>query len=121
MPSFFSTAVVFFLLVFSFLCCACEHAREAERLIAAAEESERAGQLQVAANLRRTIKEENSLLFPGVLVPGKSPEKTMVCKGSDLLFLVGHVIDEQIFAEVIGTGVERPAAVELRHLIDERT
>ena len=30
----------------------------------------------------------------------------------DLLFLVRHVIDQQVLTEMVGAGIERPAALE---------
>src|SRR5712692_8192163 len=42
-----------------------------------------------------------------------------LCSPLYLLLLPRYVINQQILTEVIGTGIERPATVELRHLIDK--
>src|SRR5690606_1238372 len=45
---------------------------------------------------------------------------TPVMRASDLLALLGEVVDEQVLAEPVGARVEGAAAVDAGHALDER-
>src|SRR5258708_5175615 len=49
-----------------------------------------------------------------------TPSAATVVRASDLLSFVADVVDEEVLAQAIGTGVERAAAIDARHLLDER-
>src|SRR5437867_12076047 len=47
------------------------------------------------------------------------PSAATAARASDLLPLVAEVVDEEVFAQAIRTGVEGAAAVDACHLLDE--
>src|SRR5689334_11750810 len=64
------------------------------------------GWITRAAGATRPVSGETSLTAAGR-------------RASDTLALVGEVIDQHVLAEMVGAGVERATAVDLRHLFDE--